>query len=213
VDNHSPNASRIQDWRVKIQTHSPIWRGIFPLSLSYYIFGQLFSDMASENTELLANLAIVLKNFSTPLIYTNIIARFRLYFRLKLGHSCNAYIKIVKKKKKNLRCIIPLKNSASIRGKTCTASSAFQRFQHLFCSRFTELSEKLFKIYTGNILRKQGGGVKIYTGNILRKQEGGVSSACVKNTCLYHFYFPAVPYFMFPVRDQHLDVGSGLTHR
>jgi hypothetical protein len=28
---NSPNASRIQDWRVKIQTHSPVWRGfVFP---------------------------------------------------------------------------------------------------------------------------------------------------------------------------------------
>jgi hypothetical protein len=30
VDNHSPNASRIQDWRVKIQAHSPVWGGFFP---------------------------------------------------------------------------------------------------------------------------------------------------------------------------------------
>jgi hypothetical protein len=27
--------------------------------------------------------------------------------------------------------------------------------------------------------------------------------------CLF-VYFSAVPYFMFPLRDQHLDVGSGL---
>jgi hypothetical protein len=31
---NSPNASRIQVWRVKIQTHSPAWQGFFPLSLT-----------------------------------------------------------------------------------------------------------------------------------------------------------------------------------
>jgi hypothetical protein len=31
------------------------------------MFGQLFSGLASENTELLASLASVLKNLSTPL--------------------------------------------------------------------------------------------------------------------------------------------------
>jgi hypothetical protein len=79
----SPNASGIQDWRVNIQTHSPVWRRFFfpshwlflylwpvifwlgewkywttrqsgegffsPLTDSFYIFGQLFSDLASEN--------------------------------------------------------------------------------------------------------------------------------------------------------------------
>jgi hypothetical protein len=35
ADNHSPNASRNQDWRVKIQTHLPLWRGFFP---SYWPF-------------------------------------------------------------------------------------------------------------------------------------------------------------------------------
>jgi hypothetical protein len=56
---NSPNASRIQDWRVKIQTHSPVWRVFFPpLTYTFYIFGQLFSDLARENTEL----ASVLKN-------------------------------------------------------------------------------------------------------------------------------------------------------
>jgi hypothetical protein len=38
-----------------------------PLIDSFYIFGQLFSDLPSENTELLASLASVLKNVSTPL--------------------------------------------------------------------------------------------------------------------------------------------------
>jgi hypothetical protein len=59
-----PNASRIQEWLVKIQTHSPVWRGIFsPFTDTFYIFGHLLS----ENTELLANLASVFKNLSTPL--------------------------------------------------------------------------------------------------------------------------------------------------
>jgi hypothetical protein len=42
----------------------------FPLTDSFYIFGQSFSDLASENTEceLLASLASVLKNLSTPLL-------------------------------------------------------------------------------------------------------------------------------------------------
>jgi hypothetical protein len=69
---NSPNASTIQNWRVQIQTHSPAWRGFFPLSLKYpfYIFYQLFSYLASENTELLASLASVLKNLFTPLFDT-----------------------------------------------------------------------------------------------------------------------------------------------
>jgi hypothetical protein len=33
----------------------------------FYIFGQFFSDLASENTEILASLASVLKNLSTTL--------------------------------------------------------------------------------------------------------------------------------------------------
>jgi hypothetical protein len=52
VDNHSPNVSGIQDWRVKIQTHLPVWRVVFsPLTDPFYIFGQLFFNLASENTE------------------------------------------------------------------------------------------------------------------------------------------------------------------
>jgi hypothetical protein len=48
-----PNASRIQDWQVKIQTYSPVWQKIFPpLTDPYNISGQLFSDLASENTGL-----------------------------------------------------------------------------------------------------------------------------------------------------------------
>jgi hypothetical protein len=40
---NSPNASRIQDWRVKMQTHSLVWREIFSPLTDSYIFGQLFS--------------------------------------------------------------------------------------------------------------------------------------------------------------------------
>jgi hypothetical protein len=60
ADNHSPtrqlanspNASRIQDWQVKIRAHSPLWRGtFFPLGTDpFYVFGQLFSDLAIENS-------------------------------------------------------------------------------------------------------------------------------------------------------------------
>jgi hypothetical protein len=39
----------------------------FPLTDLFYIFGQLFFDLASKNAELLASLASVLKNLSTPL--------------------------------------------------------------------------------------------------------------------------------------------------
>jgi hypothetical protein len=35
----------------------------------FYVFGQLFSDVASESTELLASFASVLKNLFTPLSY------------------------------------------------------------------------------------------------------------------------------------------------
>jgi hypothetical protein len=60
----SLNANGIQDWRVKIQTRSPVsGKGFFPLSLTLigYIFGQMLSDLATENAELLASLASVLK--------------------------------------------------------------------------------------------------------------------------------------------------------
>jgi hypothetical protein len=35
---NSPNASRIQVWRVKMQNHSPGWRGFFPFGLTLSIF-------------------------------------------------------------------------------------------------------------------------------------------------------------------------------
>jgi hypothetical protein len=38
ADKHSPNASRIQDWRVKVQTHSPVWQAFFPLSLTIFLY-------------------------------------------------------------------------------------------------------------------------------------------------------------------------------
>jgi hypothetical protein len=51
-----------------MQIQSPVWRGLFfPLTAPFYIFGQFFSDLASKNTELLASLANILKNISTPL--------------------------------------------------------------------------------------------------------------------------------------------------
>jgi hypothetical protein len=54
--------SRIQDWQVKLQTHLPVWQGLVPpLAYPFYIFGQLFSDLASADTGLLASLATVLK--------------------------------------------------------------------------------------------------------------------------------------------------------
>jgi hypothetical protein len=43
-------------------------RIFFPLADPFYIFGQLFSDLASEYSELLASLASVLKNVSTSLL-------------------------------------------------------------------------------------------------------------------------------------------------
>jgi hypothetical protein len=42
-------------------------KGFSTLTYPFYIIGQLFSDLASENTELLASLASVLKNLFTPL--------------------------------------------------------------------------------------------------------------------------------------------------
>jgi hypothetical protein len=62
-DNHSPNASRIQDWWVKIHT-----RQFFLLTDPSYVFFGQFSVLACRNTGLLASLASVLKNLSTPLI-------------------------------------------------------------------------------------------------------------------------------------------------
>jgi hypothetical protein len=61
--------SCIQDWRVKIQTHSPAWQGLFfPLTDNFYRLGQLFSDLASEHFQLIASLAS-LKKIITPLEY------------------------------------------------------------------------------------------------------------------------------------------------
>jgi hypothetical protein len=49
ADNDSPNASRIQTWQVKLQTHSPTWQEFFsPLTYLFYILGQLFPDFASN---------------------------------------------------------------------------------------------------------------------------------------------------------------------
>jgi hypothetical protein len=53
--------TRIQNLQVKIQTHAPVWRVFPPLSYPFYIFGELFPDLASENTDLLASLTSVLR--------------------------------------------------------------------------------------------------------------------------------------------------------
>jgi hypothetical protein len=40
-----------------------------PLTDNFYILGQLFSDLASKNSQLPASLASVFKNVSTPMNY------------------------------------------------------------------------------------------------------------------------------------------------
>jgi hypothetical protein len=61
--------SEIQDWQVKIQTLSPVWQAVFSLSLTLTIYlASCFFYLASKNAELLASLASVLKNLSTPLV-------------------------------------------------------------------------------------------------------------------------------------------------
>jgi hypothetical protein len=70
ADNRSPNASRIQDYRVNTNTLAT-FASFFPLWLILSKpFGQLFSNLASENTGVLASLASALKNLLTPLFYT-----------------------------------------------------------------------------------------------------------------------------------------------
>jgi hypothetical protein len=71
-----------------MQTHSPVWQRIFyPL----YIFGQLFSDLASENTELLAKPGLEklihtpgvgcnLQTFNGKITQTNSRQQLRLHF-------------------------------------------------------------------------------------------------------------------------------------
>jgi hypothetical protein len=49
-----------------------------PLTDPFYIFGQLFSVLASENAGLLASLASALKNLSTPLIVSRTEAAFTM---------------------------------------------------------------------------------------------------------------------------------------
>jgi hypothetical protein len=61
----SPNASKIQDWQIKKQTHSPSGE---VHSHPFCNFSQLFSDLASEDTKLLASLACVMKTYSHPCI-------------------------------------------------------------------------------------------------------------------------------------------------
>jgi uncharacterized protein (DUF849 family) len=62
ADNHSP-ASKNTNLLASLARVS-----FFTLADPFYIFGQLFSDLASKNTELLARVASVLKNLSTPLL-------------------------------------------------------------------------------------------------------------------------------------------------
>jgi hypothetical protein len=52
VENNLPNASKIQAWQIKIETHSPAWQVFFPPSLTdpSCILVQLFSDLVSENS-------------------------------------------------------------------------------------------------------------------------------------------------------------------
>jgi hypothetical protein len=67
ADNHSPIASRIQDWQVIIQTPlASLARVFFPVTGPFYIFLPVVF-WASKNTELLACLASFLKNLFTPL--------------------------------------------------------------------------------------------------------------------------------------------------
>jgi hypothetical protein len=71
ANNHSPTRPVRVEFKIgesKIQTHSQAWRWFFyPLTDNFYILGQLFSDLASDNFQLHASLASVLKNLSTPL--------------------------------------------------------------------------------------------------------------------------------------------------
>jgi hypothetical protein len=51
ADNHSPNVSGIQAWRVNIATHLSAWRVLFsPLTDSSSPDPELFSDLASQNS-------------------------------------------------------------------------------------------------------------------------------------------------------------------
>jgi hypothetical protein len=58
ADNHLPT----RQMQVEFRLGEPAWRGIFsPLTDFFYILGQLFPDLASNNSELLTSLASVLK--------------------------------------------------------------------------------------------------------------------------------------------------------
>jgi hypothetical protein len=60
------------EFRIAKQKYKPTSQSckVFPpLTDLFYIFGQLFSDLASDKAELLANLAGVLKTLFTPLPY------------------------------------------------------------------------------------------------------------------------------------------------
>jgi hypothetical protein len=76
---NSPNASGIQEWRVKIQYPLASLASFFPLTLSIF-FGKLFSDLVSKNTELLASLASVLKTLIHTPVYGLIVIISFFYF-------------------------------------------------------------------------------------------------------------------------------------
>jgi hypothetical protein len=59
VDNHSPTRQTGEFFSL--------------LTYPFYISGQLFSDLASENTELLASLGSALKNLFTPLLVSQFL--------------------------------------------------------------------------------------------------------------------------------------------
>jgi hypothetical protein len=78
ADNHSPTRLMRVEFTLKIQAYSPVWRGFSPLSLTLSIFlASFFSDLASENTKLLAILASVLKK----LIHTPVVRFLLLKYR------------------------------------------------------------------------------------------------------------------------------------
>jgi hypothetical protein len=113
---------QIQDWWVKIQTHSPVWQDFFPpLTDPFYIFGQLFSDLASENTELLAKLASVLKNLSTPL------QRIIMYLQCKCAVFICACSTAFIHKSRHVSC----KNACKKKSPDCSYASFIYFFNYI----------------------------------------------------------------------------------
>jgi hypothetical protein len=73
VDNHSPNASGIQAWQVKIKPHPPAWRAFFsPLTDSSSSDLELFSDMAREHSLTTRQFGKCLEKLvDIPVVYCN----------------------------------------------------------------------------------------------------------------------------------------------